>query len=80
MWGGGDVFFFFFNSVKIGGGGGGGGDEGGNELIPNERVLAFCGCEGLDAGDQDKLITAGLLIALYLQMVLATNEVCLEQK
>lgn len=76
----GGVFFFllfFFYRVNLGGGGG---DKGGNELIPNERILAVCGCEGLDAGDQDKLITVGLLLALYLRMELATNEVYLKQK
>lgn len=36
--------------------------------------------KGLDAGDQDKLITAGLLIGFYLRMELATIEVYLKQK
>lgn len=54
--------------------------KGGNELILNERILAACGCEGLDAGDQDKLITAGLLIAFYLRTELAATEVFLNQK
>lgn len=71
------LFFFLFFGVNLGGGGG---DEGGNELILNERILAVCGCEGLGAGDQDKLITAGLLIALYLRKKLATNEVYLKLK
>lgn len=57
-----------------------GGVGGGNELIPKERILAVCGCEGLDAGDQDKLIRAGLLIARYLRMELARNEVYVKQK
>lgn len=56
------------------------GTKGGNELILNERILAVCGCEGLDAGDQDKLITAGLLMAFYLRMALATTEVYLKPK
>lgn len=64
--------FIFSPGVNLGGGGG---EEGGNELILNERILAARGRGGLDAGDQDKLITAGLLIAEP-----ATKEVYSEQK
>lgn len=45
-----------------------------------KRILAVCGCKGLDVGDQDKLITAQLLIALYLRREPATNEVYLKPK
>lgn len=43
--------------------------RGGSEQILNESRLAGYVGEGLEAGDQVKLITAGFLIALYLWMV-----------
>lgn len=42
------------------------GTGGGSEQILNESRLAGYVGEGLEAGDQVKLITAGFLIALYL--------------
>lgn len=56
------------------------GTNGGKELILKERISAVCGCEGLEAGDQDKLIIPGLLIARYLRMELAMNQVYVKQK
>lgn len=56
------------------------GTNGGKELILKERISVVSGCEGLEAGDQDKLIKPGLLIARYLRMELAMNQVYVKQK